>query len=183
MILWQRLDQPGHEAARLAGTSLQGTAVFAQEEAPVCLSYSILCDRDWHTRRAQVHGFIGPRAVAVSIFVSEGRWYLDDVPQEQVAGCTDIDLNFSPSTNLLPVRRLSLRVGEEAAVRAAWLRFPSLQLEPLEQTYRRLAEDVYRYTSAGGAFTAELRVSEEGWVVDYPGIWTAQRLHAERCVP
>lgn len=174
MILWQRVDGPGHEAARLSGTALEGTAVFAHEETPVSLAYSIVCDRDWLTRRAQVNGFIGRRAVAVSIFVAEGRWYLDDVPQEQVAGCLDIDLNFSPSTNLLPIRRLRLQVGEEAAVRAAWLRFPSMQLEPLEQTYRRLAEDVYRYRSGGGAFTADLRVSAEGWVVDYPGLWAAE---------
>ena len=41
-----------------------------------------------------------------------------------VDGCRDIDLNFSPSTNVLPIRRLSLDVGDQAAVRAAWLRFP-----------------------------------------------------------
>ena len=28
-----------------------------------------------------------------------------------VAGSTDIDLNFSPSTNLLPIRRLGLAIG------------------------------------------------------------------------
>jgi hypothetical protein len=38
-------------------------------------------------------------------------------------GCLDIDLGFSPSTNLLPIRRLTLAVGEAATVRAAWLPF------------------------------------------------------------
>lgn len=31
----------------------------------------------------------------------------------------DLDLNFSPSTNLIPLRRLGLAVGAEAPVRAA----------------------------------------------------------------
>ncbi|HEV7919718.1 MAG TPA: putative glycolipid-binding domain-containing protein [Thermoanaerobaculia bacterium] len=172
MILWQWVDRPGHEASRLSGTSLEGASVFAHQGAPVSLAYSIVCDSSWRTLSANVRGFIGPRPVDVSIIAGD-PWLLNGEEQRQVAGCIDIDLNFSPVTNLLPIRRLGLPVGEEAAVRAAWLRFPSMLLEPLEQTYRRLSPDLYRYTSAGGAFTADLRVNEEGWVVDYPGVWTA----------
>jgi uncharacterized protein len=170
MILWQWVDRPGHEAARLRGTSLDGASVFAHEGAPVSLAYSIVCDASWRTQQASVRGFIGLRPVDVAI-VCDGVWRLNDEEQPQVAGCTDIDLNFSPVTNLLPIRRLALQVGQEAAVRAAWLRFPSMTLELLEQTYRRLGPDLYRYTSAGGAFTADLRVDAEGWVVEYPGAW------------
>ena len=53
-----------------------------------------------------------------------GHWWQNEVEQPQVAGCIDIDLNFSPSTNLLPIRRCNLAVGEAVAVNAAWLRFP-----------------------------------------------------------
>jgi len=91
-----------------------------------------------------------------------------------VAGCIDLDLNFSPSTNLLPIRRLSLTVGEEASVRAAWLRFPSFTLEPLEQIYRRTGATTYVYESAGGRFVRELIVNEAGFVTLYPGIWQAE---------
>ena len=93
---------------------------------------------------------------------------------DAVDGCIDIDLNFSPSTNLLPIRRFSPKGGERVAVRAAWLRFPSFKLEPLEQTYSHLADDLYRYESAGGSFVAELRVSAAGFPMDYAGIWRAE---------
>lgn len=73
-------------------------------------------------------------------------------------------LNFSPSTNLLPIRRLNLAIGQGAAVRAAWLRFPSFTLEPLEQVYRRIDPTTYRYESAGGRFVAELQVNDSGLV-------------------
>ncbi len=89
-------------------------------------------------------------------------------------GCIDLDLNFSPSTNLLPIRRLALTVGETADVRAAWLRFPSFKLEPLPQQYRRIGETTYRYESAGGQFIADLKVNRSGFVVDYPSIWQAE---------
>jgi len=92
----------------------------------------------------------------------------------EVAGCIDLDLNFSPSTNLLPIRRLNLAVGQEAVVRAAWLRFPGFTLEPLEQLYRRVDATTYRYESAGGRFVANLQVNAEGFVTYYPKFWQAE---------
>lgn len=86
----------------------------------------------------------------------------------------DVDLNFSPSTNLLPIRRLGLDAGAAAEVHAAWLRFPSLRLERLQQTYTRTGERSYRYESADGAFMRDLEVNAAGLVTRYPGIWEAE---------
>jgi hypothetical protein len=101
---------------------------------------------------------------------AEGRWQLNGADQPAVVGCTDIDFEFSPSTNLLPIRRLNLEVGEEAKVRAAWLRFPGFTLELLEQLYRRIDDDTYRYESAGagGKFATQLKVNRAGFVTHYP---------------
>lgn len=100
-----------------------------------------------------------------------GSWRLNGSAAPAVTSCIDIDLAFSPSTNLLPLRRLNLAVGASASVRAAWLTFPVLALEPLEQRYERWDRDTYRYESNGGAFTAVLRTNKAGFVVDYPGLW------------
>jgi hypothetical protein len=53
-------------------------------------------------------------------------------------------------------------------VRAAWLRFPNFQLEPLAQVYRRVDAETYRYESAGGRFVTELRVNAAGLIISYP---------------
>jgi hypothetical protein len=92
----------------------------------------------------------------------------------EVAACIDIDLNFSPSTNLLPIRRLGLEIGQQAEVRAAWLRFPSCKLEPLVQVYRRIGPNAYRYESAGGKFVADLQVDDNGFVTQYPNFWQVE---------
>jgi hypothetical protein len=102
------------------------------------------------------------------------RWRLNGAETAAVEGCIDVDLNFSPSTNLLPIRRLDLAVGQSAEVRAAWLRFPSFNLEPLQQSYRRIDETAYRYESAGGTFVRDLQVAESGLVLQYPGFWEAE---------
>jgi len=179
-ILWRRLDVPGHEACRVAavetGWQLGGAAVFTHERQACQLAYRILCDPQWQTLSAVVTGWVGSRDVEVEVVRdAAGRWLLDGQECEAVAGSIDIDLNFSPSTNLLPIRRLDLAVGQSAQVRAAWLRFPSFALEPIEQSYTRLSERFYRYESAGGRFAAPITVDDQGLVVDYGGIWAGER--------
>ncbi|HEX5725248.1 MAG TPA: putative glycolipid-binding domain-containing protein [Longimicrobiaceae bacterium] len=179
MILWRALGWPGHDAARLerrgARWRLRGTAVLAQEGQPCRLDYYVVCDDAWRTRSARVAGWVGGEPVRIEISAdAAGIWRLNGAECPAVEGCTDVDLAFTPATNLLPIRRLALAVGGEAPVRAAWLRFPELTLEPLEQVYRRTGERVYRYESGGGTFTADLQVNEAGFVTLYPGLWRAE---------
>lgn len=182
-ILWQGIVLPGHEACRLFSEDsrwyLEGTAVFSYEQQPCRLAYQIVCDSGWRTLSAAVDGWLGKDAIDVQIKTNTAQeWLLNEVEQPQIKGCTDIDLNFSPSTNLLPIRRLNLAIGEKAEVKAAWLRFPSFQLELLSQTYLRLDETTYRYESAEGQFVADLKVDQTGFVVEYPGIWRAEKIQS-----
>ncbi|MEJ2708727.1 MAG: putative glycolipid-binding domain-containing protein [Anaerolineales bacterium] len=178
-ILWHRLDRPGHEIARFvrqsSGWHLSGTSVFAHEHQPCQLDYQIICDTAWYTRSARVVGWLGAETIDLELKVDANQcWVMNDEEYFEVEGCTDLDLNFSPATNLLPIRRLNLAVGEAATVKAAWLRFPSFNLEPLEQVYRRLETTVYRYESAGGRFVTELQVNAAGFVTNYPDIWVKE---------
>jgi uncharacterized protein len=178
-ILWRRLDQPGHEAARLTWQGslwhLAGAAVFAHDRQPCRLDYLVVCDSRWQTVSARILGWVGTKDIKVELSVdSAGKWRLNRMECPEVGGCVDVDINFSPSTNLLPIRRLNLGVGREAKVRAAWLRFPGFNLEPLEQLYRRIDDATYRYESAGGRFVVDLQVTSVGFVAKYPGFWQAE---------
>jgi hypothetical protein len=175
-ILWRRLDTPGCETARLSpegeGWELAGTAVFADEGQPCRLDYLIRCDAGWRTRSGWVAGWVGTERIEVRLAAeAAGNWEMNGEPQPAAAGCPDLDLNFSPVTNLLPIRRLNLAVGASAGVRAAWLRFPSFKLEPLEQVYRRTGERTYQYEAGDGAFVRDLEVNHLGFVTRYPDFW------------
>jgi hypothetical protein len=175
-ILWRRLDHPGHESAFLLRQTdswhLQGTAVFSHGQLPCRLDYYIICDSRWRTRSGKVAGWVGNRLIEMELAVTtDHRWLLSEKEFPEVKGCVDLDLNFSPSTNLLPIRRLNLAVGQEMEVRAAWLRFPDFKLEPLSQLYRRINETCYRYESAGGSFVTELTVNADGFVIKYSNLW------------
>lgn len=178
-ILWQGFVLPGHEACRLFSQDshwhVEGTAVFSHEKRPCRLDYQVICDDTWRTLTANVEGWLGNTIVGIQIKTDPAqRWWLNGAEQPDVTGCIDIDFNFSPCTNLLPIRRVNLTIGETAEVQAAWLRFPSFRLERLPQQYNRLAETTYRYESAGGQFVADLEVNRWGFVVEYPGIWRSE---------
>lgn len=169
---------PGHEHCSVYREAerwfVSGAAVFSNDGEPCRLEYLIECNTDWETSAARVSGWVGEREIDIELAVEpDGRWLMNGVEQAAVHGCIDVDLNFSPSTNLLPIRRLNLPVGEHGPVSAAWLRFPDFELERLDQIYRRLDETRFRYESNDGEFTAELKVNEFGLVVNYPELWEA----------
>ena len=179
LIVWRRIDIPGHEAARLftrdSSWRLTGTAVFSYNQQPCKLDYWIICNSEWRTISGSVVGWVGDKEIDVEISVDPLlNWRLNGEEIPDVAGCIDLDLNFSPSTNLLPIRRLDLKVGEEATVRAAWLRFPGFNLEPLEQLYRRSGLAIYHYESAGGRFVTDITVNDTGFPTLYPNIWETE---------
>lgn len=177
-ILWHRLDVPGCESALLEKTTrgwrLSGFAVFQEEDQDCGLGYTIYCDESWRTHSANVFGHIGVRQCNCEIEVAGRTWCINGTEQPQIEGCIDIDLGFSPSTNLLPIRRLSLATGESARTKAAWLRFPSMTLVPAEQKYTRMTGTQYRYESLVSGFTSILETDSDGFVTFYPGLWKAE---------
>jgi hypothetical protein len=179
-IIWRRLDMPGHESVRIffdeESWYLEGTSVFLYEDKPCRLDYLIECDDQWNTTAADITGWVGDELVELEIDIDdERRWFINRTEWPEVKGCLDIDFHFSPVTNTLPIRRLEIPVGNEAAVKAAWLKFPDFNFAPLEQTYTRLDENTYRYESGGGNFGREIVVNEAGLVTDYPDYFREEK--------
>jgi uncharacterized protein len=183
-ILWRRLDVPGHDAAGLReledGAEIRGMAVFHDEAGPTALHYGVRCDAEWRTTGGTVDGWAGDQTIVLRILRDRaGGWTLNGVPCPAVAGCIDLDLGFTPATNLLPLRRLDLAVGQAAEVRSAWLESPAAELTPLVQRYARRSAAEYDYESdlpGGEKFVAVLRVEPDGWVLDYAGLWRAEAI-------
>ncbi|HEX9096152.1 MAG TPA: putative glycolipid-binding domain-containing protein [Candidatus Dormibacteraeota bacterium] len=174
-ILWQGLIGPSMErfvAARSEnGFQLSGLILQAHHDAPYVVRYSIEVDDAWCTRAVQVDvENDGQHRVALAAD-GAGNWSRNTEPLIALDGCLDVDLEWSPSTNTLPIRRLGLAVGEARVVAAAWVRLPSLEVERLDQSYERLDDNRYRYRS--GRFTADLAVDSDGIVLQYGVNWEA----------
>jgi len=184
-VYYRRLDAPGGEHCRLicgrSGLTLRGTVLLVHDEAPLAVEYEIATGDAAETRAVQVALSRGAEVRRLALTAAGGRWWLLDgreVPA--LAGCLDVDLAVTPSTNVLPIVRLGLAVGASAEVAAAWVRFPDLDVEVLPQRYTRLAAGRYLYESRGGAFRAELEVDDLGLPVRYLPFWErAATLDAE----
>jgi uncharacterized protein len=180
-VRWRRMDVPGREEARVertpAGWRLTGELDVEEPSLAARLGYAIECDSEWRTRSSVVEGEAGGDPISFALAADgAGGWTREGAPVPDLAGALDIDLGFTPATNMLPIRRLDLAVGESAPVRSAWLRFPELRLEPLEQVYTREAELSFRYHALvnGESFIARLDTDVFGRVVHYEGLWVAE---------
>jgi uncharacterized protein len=177
-VLWRRLDPPGHDAAALRGVDdgweLVGVALFVDQRGPCRLEYRVRCDSKWRTRSCTVTGWAGREPVHLEIHLERGRWTLGGRHYPEVDGCVDVDLSFSPATNLLPLRRLNLAEGASAEARAAWVAWPLSGLEPLDQRYERTGPTTYHYQSDQGRFTTDLTVHPSGFITRYPELWEAE---------
>lgn len=180
-VMWRGLVMPSLEYFRLiddegGGHRLVGHVLLASDTRPMEICYQIFADDRWRTRQVDVSirnltkfddGRIRLRCPG------DGTWRLgegDGVHQPQFNGWLDIDLAITPATNVLPIRRLDLAIGQSAPVHAVWVRYPEFDLAPLAQTYTRLATDRYRYESDTG-FAGEITVDANGLPVRYADVW------------
>jgi uncharacterized protein len=177
-ILWRRLDADGHDACRLVqyhdGWRLDGAAVFQHDGMPACLAYQVDCDAGWRTRQGAVRGWLGTRPVdLVVVRTPAGAWTLAGQVVPGLDGCVDLDLGFTPATNLFQLRRVALQVGQAANVPVAWLDVTAGSLDMLEQRYERRTAGEYWYEAPRFDYAAFLEVSAAGFVTKYPALWEA----------
>ncbi len=194
MIHWTGTDVWRAEAAHVLATPQGMRASGVQmgiDPLPYRLEYLLEADAAWIARRLKVAA-AGDGWTRMVELTSDGagRWTCvgggegaPDLPaaggdHAALEGALDVDLGFSPMTNLIPVRRsgLYLGPGPELDLVAAWVSVPDLAVHRSEQRYENvragLKDAVVRYIDRGvhDGFTAELLLDREGLVVEYPGL-------------
>jgi uncharacterized protein len=159
------------------GHRLEGHSTAVEDGEAWSVGYTLDVAQDWTTRSAHVacSSAAGTHEVRIE-GDGLGGWTVDGRPAAELAGCLDVDLEASACTNLLPVRRLGLELGERADAPAVYVRAPALAVERLEQSYTRMNDDdgrrLYDYGAPTFDFYAVLVFDEHGLVLDYPEIAT-----------
>jgi hypothetical protein len=200
--MWMKDDPPGMEQAELtmsAGGLVARSVAFGSVPVPYRLDLDLMTGADWVTRRLALtaSGERWSRSLvlerdAAGVWTgarsSEGS-EPPEVAASEPAGAVepasipvhvlDVDVQWSPVTNLMPVRRLGLdRAGSEGTFTMAWVSVPSLAVTLDAQHYTMLGVDdgevCARFENSGGFFTVVIRCDGDGVALDYPGI--ARRL-------
>jgi hypothetical protein len=173
------VDTPGHDCCLLlpgeGEWSLYGTAVYLHDGIPARLTYHIACSPAWRTQHGRVRGWLGARLVEFRIArMAGGVWTLNGAIVPGLESCVDLDLGFTPATNLLQLRRVALADGQAADVPVAWLDVAAGTLELLPQRYERRGESTYWYEAPRFGYAALLEVAPAGFIRRYPGLWEAE---------
>jgi uncharacterized protein len=114
--------------------------------------------------------------------VPGGRWdgALPDLPE-----ALDIDLEFSPLTNTMPILRHRFHQGGSGDFLMAFVPGPSLRIEASRQRYEHVRETpagaVVRFVSLDSGFTADLELDADGLLAFYPRL--ARRVAAGEMTP
>ena len=177
-VLWRRCDQPGQEACRILQTAhgweMRGTVVMSEGAQPGALTYRATFDAGWRALGCEVSGWQGAGDIALALDRDgQGRWRRDGVPLAEGAELPDLDLGFSPCTNLSTIRRLGLTVGATRVLDALWLDIDDWQVKPLRQSYHRSGALSYIYGSPDHGFSAELELDDTGMLRRYGSLWEA----------
>lgn len=179
-IYWIPWEEPGCEHLRLRptpeGARALGMILRLREDRHYHCRYELETDAAWRVRRLNfaVSGDVeaAPKRLLLESD-GEGHWQVDGAAAPALDGCLDVDIQVTPFTNTLPIRRLDLAAGDSADIRVVYVPVPALTPEPAEQRYtclepRRPHGGRYRYEGLFRNFTAELPVDADGLVMDYP---------------
>jgi uncharacterized protein len=174
---WRFLEPlQGFEVTRFrkvrSGFVLEGTSSGLEGGALWSLRYVIQLDSQWRTRHGRIENDLG---VTLTLTADgAGQWLVNGKRRRTLDGCLDLDLEASLVTNMAPVRRLALRVGEGSPAPACYVRHQGLKVERLEQHYQRAADKSgllqLDYDSPRFGYHARLQFGRDGLVIDYPHI-------------
>jgi hypothetical protein len=152
------------------GLAISGVVIAQEGETEFGLSYRVKLDALWHTKEVRLRTTSGHALHLESD--GRGHWRENGRDRPDLQGCIDVDIQATPLTNTLPIRRLDLETGESMDIRLCYIDLPNLTASPANQRYTALdAGSLYRFESLESGFTAGLPVDEDGFVLDYPRLF------------
>jgi hypothetical protein len=177
-IIWRKIDTPGHDACSLYqnafGWAICGTAVYLFNNTPALANYLVTCDTSWQFLHGKINGFVESKAFEFTISRKNGLWTLNAVPVSGIETCIDLDLGFTPATNLIQLKRLCLPLNKKAEVPVAWIDISEGALKLLPQSYERKNEISYWYTAPSAGYSGLLEIDSTGFICNYPGLWVKE---------
>jgi hypothetical protein len=177
-VLWLTQHAPGAEHVEIhqcpKGYQIHSRMAGSEEGLPVSAGYRLDVDAAWSVIRVVATWSMAGDSHRLRLQRSPScEWSDSTGARPDLTGCVDIDIAWTPFTNTLPIRRLGLAIGERRAISVAYIAPPDLTVTPVQQQYTRLATDRWRYEGYPSGFVADLKVDEDGLVVNYPDLFQA----------
>ncbi len=118
------------------GLDISGIVIGREGDAKFGLTYRLRIDGSWRTRKVDLRTTSGQALHLESD--GQGHWTEDGKSLPELQGCLDVDIQGTPLTNTLPIRRLDWQVGESTEIRLCYIELPSLTVSAADQLYTAL---------------------------------------------
>jgi len=177
-IFWEFANGKGFEHLRVLKQKdfihFDGIIICKEDSSTFRVFYQLMCDTSWKFRKLELSiESDTTRNLNLSVDKS-GLWYDDKgLWYQQLDGCIEPDISFTPLTNTLPINRLDIKEGETFEIKTAYISLPELTVNPVMQSYRCISkgkdESIYLYKNTDTGFESEIYVDKDSFVTNYPG--------------
>jgi hypothetical protein len=157
-----------------------GVVLGMSDGRPYRLNYKLKLESNWQARKAVFEvSTVDDTLTRMLRTDGIGHWR-DDTGAllTELNGCLDIDIEATPFTAMLPIRRLKQAEGQQQDISVIYVEVPTLAFAAVRQRYacvEPLKPGVAggRYIQEGpiGEFKAEIAVDLDGIVIDYPPLF------------
>ena len=136
------------------------------------VDYQIKLNPSWETYYCLVNSQFNNEIKKFEFEKDQNKWLLNGEYFDSFDGCTEVDIPLTPFTNSLPINRLKLNPGQEEDIAIIYIDLLEDSIRRVKQKYRRISSDVYQYENIPNDFEAEIKVDDDGFVIDYPQLFT-----------
>lgn len=179
-LIWQHLEAPGWEHVRVISDHPGWTvfdSILVREDSGQVLrgGYTLVVDKQWRTLELRFMLESAPGSMQGVHLISEGDGRWSDANEQHIPeldGILDVDIQWSPLTNTLPLRRLNMTEGSHHDVRLAYIALPDLALQVVDQHYHRPNASTLEFSAPGSPEKYLIKTDQDGYVSDYPELFT-----------
>lgn len=177
IAIWQAQTWPATECFVLK-PSLEGmlaeSFITGMDDArnPFAIAYKIELTHEWRVKHVGIYSLLDVHKKLRLVSDFAGHWF-DADRQQQFAldGCEFIDINLTPFTNTLPVKRLNLTETPQP-VDTVFIDLPSFQVRRVQHFYSKTGETSYVFQDVTSQVKANIQVGSSGLVNQYEGYFT-----------
>ncbi|MDQ0218781.1 hypothetical protein ELQ35_05220 [Peribacillus cavernae] len=177
-IMWENIEDFGCEYLNISrdesGLVAKGTTIFLSKSEPCKVTYEMVMDPFWITKSLKVKTESNEKAIEINSD-GQGKWF-DNKGYEldHLKGAIDVDISATPFSNSLPINRHTWNKSQKRDFEMAFVSVPDMEIIKVNQSYTFLGDQNHSRTFfyQSGLFETNIVVDENGYVLDYPGIFS-----------
>lgn len=177
-ILWEGIanDTEEHCSVNFLDTGIVVRSEIEgwAETVPVYAEYIIRLNHQWDVQEFEIEFHVSDHQHTFHLICDVSGNWTDKSGKEfpEFKGCTFIDITLTPLTNSLPINNLGLAIGESREFNLIYIDVLETSMRIDRQKYTKLDDNNYRFENDAGNFTADIVIDDDGFVTDYPELFT-----------